>query len=209
MADFLAPFRWLDHPENALDDIFCVSFFRDLTPTDVLRRFGSGPGEEMSLPELAAAVDEFVSATQGAEGGGHVGVVQANGWSIAVELSGWDAAMWEYCADFSRDCELVAISRHDYAEDTFLYAVDGEAVTCFTPIPGRPTGSGPNRLNEAMQKLGMPTGLMDDDEWEAFGVRLYEETTARAFALAAEITGVPFTRDLLTFPLLVGPIARR
>ncbi|MEV5826518.1 hypothetical protein AB0L25_13165 [Spirillospora sp. NPDC052242] len=31
MADPLAPFRRFDHPENALDEVFCVALFPGLT----------------------------------------------------------------------------------------------------------------------------------------------------------------------------------
>ncbi|MGP3961515.1 hypothetical protein ACTWPT_36520 [Nonomuraea sp. 3N208] len=43
------------NPQNPLGDIYCVSFFREPTPIEVLRRFG-GPGEpsarEMTFEEL-------------------------------------------------------------------------------------------------------------------------------------------------------------
>ncbi|QFG23376.1 DUF6461 domain-containing protein [Actinomadura sp. WMMB 499] len=204
MADPLAPFRWLDDH----DEIFCVSFFRGLAPADVLRRFGPDGtvGREMSLDELSEAVAEFVAATSGGEGGGHVGVIQADGWSIAIEPSGWCAVLAEYRTRLSRGCEMVAVSRHDYAEDAFVHAADGEALTCFTPhSPTARWGSDPDGLNPAMHKLDLPTDPMDDDEWEATWERLYEDKIPRAFALAAEITGVPFTRNLLDVPFLVGP----
>ncbi|GGV22969.1 hypothetical protein GCM10010182_51630 [Actinomadura cremea] len=212
MADPLAPFHWLDDPVNALDDIFCVSFFRGLTPTDVLRRFGSDEtrGKEMSFADLSEVVAEFIATTSGGSGGGHVGVIQASGWSVAVEPSGWYAVLQEYYADLSRGCEMVAVSRHDYAEDTFVHAADGEALTGFTPhTPTERWGIEPDGLNLVMHKLDLPTESMDDDEWEASWERLYERKIPRVFALAAEITGVPFTQDLLGFPFLVGPVTQR
>ncbi|MEV5826521.1 DUF6461 domain-containing protein [Spirillospora sp. NPDC052242] len=211
MADPLAPFHWLDAHDCVLDDIFCVSFFRGVAPTDVLRRFGPDGtvGREMSFGDLSETVAEFISATSGGSGGGHVGVVQASGWSVAVELWGWSATLSDHAADLSRGCELVAVSRHDYAEDSFVYAAEGELVTGFTPhSPTTRWGGDPDRLNPALRRLDLPTEPMDDDEWEASWERLYEHKMARMFALAAEITGVPFTRDLLGFPLLVGPVTR-
>ncbi|MFD0904105.1 DUF6461 domain-containing protein [Actinomadura sediminis] len=212
MADPLAPFHWLDEHGDVLDDIFCVSFFRGLAPADVLRRFGPDgtAGREMSFADLSETVAEFVASTSGGTGGGHVGVVRANGWSVAVELWGGHATRRVRAAELSRGCEMVAVSRHDYAEDRFVYAVDGAVLTSFIPHSPTERGGGePDRLNPAMHRVGMPTEPMDDDEWEASWERLYGHKIARVFALAAEVTGVPFTRDLLDSPLLVGPIAPR
>lgn len=60
-----------------------------------------------------------------------------------------------------------------------------------------------------MHKVDLPTErLPDDAEWEeVWRRRVHEHGLARVFALAAEITGVPFTQDLLSFPLLAGRTA--
>ncbi|OLT33210.1 hypothetical protein BJF79_07980 [Actinomadura sp. CNU-125] len=203
----LAPFRWLDHPENALDEIFCVSFFRGLTPTDVVRRFARSdePGEEVAFAELWDIGGEPALEAEG----GHIGVVQANGWSVAVELGGWTAVLTDYAADLSRGCEMVAVSRHDYAQDGFVYAVDGELITGFVPpLPFTGWGSDLHRLDRAMRSLGIPTEPMGD-EWEIAFERLHPDKLPRTFALAAEVTGVSFTRDFLDFPFLAGPVTPR
>ncbi|MBE1532135.1 DUF6461 domain-containing protein [Actinomadura algeriensis] len=207
MTDPLAAYLWLDDPADALDIIFCVSFFRGLTPTDVLRRFTASdePGEEVAFEQLWDIGGEPAMEAEG----GHIGVVQANGWSVAVELGGWTAVLSDYAADLSRGSEMVAICRHDYAQDGFVYAVDGELVTGFVPpLPSNGWGSDPNRLDHALRKLGVPTEPVGD-EWKAEFGRLHPFKTARSFALAAEITGVHFTRDFLDFPFLAGPIASR
>ncbi|RSN53382.1 DUF6461 domain-containing protein [Actinomadura sp. WAC 06369] len=209
MADPLAPFHWLDEHGGALDDIFCVSFLRGVAPAEVLRRFGPDGtvGREMSFGDLSDTVAEFLSTTSGGSGG-HVGVLEASGWSVAVELWGWFGA--QDAGGLSDGCEVVAVSRHDYAEDAFCYAVDGEVVTGFVPhSPARRWGRDPDRLNPLLRELDLPTDPLDDDAWEASWDRLFEHKIARVFALAAKLTGVPFTRPLLDFPLLVGPTTRR
>lgn len=206
MEDALAPFLWLDRSDDILSDIFCVSFFRGLTPTEVLRRFGraDATGEEMSFDELRDLAEEFVLAGQGV--GGYVGVVQMNGWSVAVELEGGEAIVRH--STLSRDCEMLAVSRHDYAEDEIVYAAAGELITRIVPIPGVPQDYGDTKaLDHLLHKVGMPTDSMSAAEWDALGDRLAEHRYPRAFALAAEVTGVPFTQDLLRLPLLVGRVA--
>ncbi|MGN9845351.1 DUF6461 domain-containing protein [Nonomuraea sp. H19] len=209
-TDLLASYRWLQapdgSPQNPLGDIYCVSFFRGLDPVEVLRRFGpeAPPGREMTFQELDEEVFEFVQETGGGQGGGHVGVVKAGAWSLAVELWGWCATLGESVARLSQGCEMVAVGRHDYAEDHFTYAVDGTTVTSFTPVrPCDRYGSDTDRLNELMREVGLPPEESEDDAvWDD----LSEHGLARAFVLAAGITGVPLTPALLDGPFLVGAI---
>ncbi|WP_214411252.1 DUF6461 domain-containing protein [Sphaerisporangium fuscum] len=209
-TDLLAPYRWLQAPDgstqNPLGDIYCVSFFRGLAPAEVLRRFGpeGASGRQMTFQELNEEVFEFVQETAGGLGGGHVGVVRTGGWSVAVEPWGWCATLWETAPRLSRGCEMVAVGRHDYAEDSFVHAVGGTVVTGF--MPNRPFdrhGSDADRLNEVMREVGLPTREPEDDATSDGRV---EDGLARVFALAAGITGVPMTPDLLDGPFLVGPV---
>ncbi|MEO3796367.1 DUF6461 domain-containing protein [Nonomuraea sp. B10E15] len=210
--DPLAPYRWLQaadgDPGNPLGDIFCVSFFRGLGPAEVLRRFGPAepPGREMGFAELDEEVHAFVEETAGGDGGGHVGVVPLGEWSVAIELWGWTATSPEVIEPLSRGCEVVTVSRHDYAEDDFSYAIDGAVVTTFRPImPSERHGDDKDRLNELMREVGL-TPEEDDDGWEARWEDMSANGLARAFLLAARITGVEFTAGLLSGPLLVGAI---
>ncbi|OLT33203.1 hypothetical protein BJF79_07945 [Actinomadura sp. CNU-125] len=193
-----------------MSEISCVSFFRGLTPADVLYRFfpHKGPAEQMSIGELWVEAEEFAHETGGADGGGYVGAVQADGWTVALEPLGWCAVLEEYYTVFSRGCEMVAISRHDYAEDRFVYAAEGEAITVFDPFwPPRRWGSDPDRLCRAMRGVGLPTE--PTDERVSARSRVDPDRLTSSFALAAEITGVPFTRDLWNSPLHVAPVAER
>ncbi|TDC07014.1 hypothetical protein E1267_14790 [Nonomuraea longispora] len=210
--DPLAPYRWLQaadgDPANPLGDIFCVSFFRGLGPAEVLRRFDpAGPaGRETSFDELGEQVLAFVEETDGGDGGGHVGVVQAGEWCVAIELWGWTAALTEALTPLSKGCEVVVVSRHDYAEDDFSYAVDGAVVTTFRPImPSERHGSDLHRLDDLMREVGL-TPEEAADGWEAQWHDMSANGLARAFLLAARITGVEFTAGLLAGPLLVGAI---
>ncbi|WP_020539697.1 DUF6461 domain-containing protein [Nonomuraea coxensis] len=211
IIDPLAPFQWLAAPEGSpspLDVIFSVAFFRGLGPAEVVRRFSRGEdsGEEAGFSVLDEAAWEFADSSGGGDGGGHVGVFQEGEWSVVIEPMGWLVTLHEVLPRLSRGCEVVAITRHDYAaEHSFEYAVDGRCVTGYRlRHPHDRYGSDPDRLNGHMRELGMALVLSEDDDatWELN----YDTAVPRAFALAARITGVSFTPDLLARPMLVGPI---
>ncbi|MFC5835951.1 DUF6461 domain-containing protein [Nonomuraea insulae] len=211
MADPLVAFRWLEASpgvgdrEDLLGEIFCVSFFRRLELAEVLCRFGAGrPGREMTFHELRVKVWESIEMNDD-----YVGVVQVGEWGVAVEPGGFQAVLAERLTGLSRGCEVVAVGRHDYAEDSFVYAVDGEVVTSFTPhLPGARWGSDPDRINELMRETGLPPEKLDEEAWEATWDDMYTNRISRAFLLAAKITGVVFTPSVLDEPLLVGAISQ-
>ncbi|WP_182905158.1 DUF6461 domain-containing protein [Microbispora sp. H13382] len=210
MPDALARFRWLAAPpgaaDNPLGDVFCVSFFHGLEPAEVAARIdpAGAPVGSMTLGELDDAVTEFIEGTDGGYGGGHVGVTRIGEWSVMVELCGWHTTLGENLARLSQGCEAVAVGRHDYAEHSFLYAVDGEIVTAFTPHASvNRRGSDPDRLKEPMRRVGLPlTATAGKAAWD---VR-WDDALPKAFALAARITGVTLAADSFAGPLLVASV---
>jgi Family of unknown function (DUF6461) len=104
---------------------------------------------------------------------------------------------------------VAAVGRHDYAEDSFVYAVDGKIVTSFTPhLPSTRWGSDPDRINEFMRETGLPPEKLDEEAGEATWDDMYTNRISRAFLLAAKITDVVFTPSILDGPLLVGAISQ-
>ncbi|GIH46503.1 hypothetical protein SAMN05421833_112205 [Microbispora rosea] len=211
MPDRLAPFRWLaapatDNVRNPLGDIFSVSFFQGVEPADVAARFEpSGTAvRSMTLDELGDEVAEFVEETDGGDGGGYVGITRIGDWSVAIEPCGRHTALGENLARLAQGCEAVAVGRHDYAEHGFLYAVDGEIVTAFTPhAPVNRWGSDPDRLKEPMRRVGLPlTATTGKAAWDT----RWDDALPKAFALAAMITGVTLTPNSFDGPLLVASI---
>ncbi|MFI9507873.1 hypothetical protein [Nocardia sp. NPDC052566] len=96
-----------------------------------------------------------------------------------IEPYGWTSTLHPELGEPSRGCGLLAITRHDYAADhTLDYAIDGPIVTGY-------------RLRQPHGRHGC-----HPDRFTA---------VPRAFALAAKITGMSFTPDMLDRPLLVGP----
>lgn len=213
-ADPLARFHWLGG-DGPLDDIFCVSFFHGLGPEDVVPRFGGPAPSSQSAPaqgpesapvsaarwmrfdEIGERVVESLADSAGAEGG-YVAVVQTGEWSVAVEPFGWQGTLTDVAERLSADCEFVAVGRHDYAEGRFVHAVGGTVTTAFIPhLPSMPYGSEPAALDGLLRELGVDP----QDEYESV-----EHDIATAFALAARVTGVAFTPDLLEQPMLVGEV---
>lgn len=199
MSDSLARFRWLDAAEHRcpLGGIFTVSFFHGLGTGEVLRRFGADPAaaQWVDFGQLHDRVEHFVSKSAGGDNGGCVGVVDTGEWSTAIEPWGWQATLHDVVDGLSRDCEVVAVTRHDYAEHTFVHAVGGSIATGFDPhFPSRRYGRSPNALAPLMRRLGV-----DPDEEEMFA----DDPLAMSFALAAGISGVEFTPSMLERPLLV------
>lgn len=212
MTEILERFGWLDAAEHRcpLGGIFTVSFFRGVGPGEVLHRFGAPAAgrRRMSFGELCGRVGGFLSGGAGAEGrvhppaggtgGGYVGVRQSGEWSVALELSGWEATLPDVTERLSQGCEVVAATRHDYAEHSFMYAVDGDVVTCFDPqVPGHRHGSRPDALNSPMRRAGCDPQCQE---------MCFDDPMAMAFALTAGITGVEFTPEVLEQPLLVGDV---
>ncbi|MET8004584.1 DUF6461 domain-containing protein [Nonomuraea glycinis] len=208
--DALTPFRWLQPPYgdrgNRLGEIYCVTLLRGLDPAEVLRRFGARTSTEMSFAELGLAVSDFTVATDGGDGGGYVGVVATGDGCAAVEPYGWSGT--EMLARLSVGTDVVSVLRHDYACDYFHYAADGMVLTAFDPtFPERRSGADTDRLAGLMREFGLPLEESSDEDWDQRFDDLSGHGLARMFAMAARLTGVTFTADLLDGPLLVGAIA--
>ncbi|TLP57862.1 DUF6461 domain-containing protein [Microbispora triticiradicis] len=214
-TDPLAPFQWLNVSENegggALGVIFSVAFFRGLDPAEVVRRFSRGQdsGHESDFGGLGEKAYEFIAETEGGYGGGYVGAFQDGEWCVAIEPDGWMATDHVVVTELSRGCEVLAVTRHDYAaEHSFEYAIDSTIVTSYRlRYPYERYGSDPDRLNGFMRELGMGLDKPEDDAaWDAAWEGNYYTAVPRGFALAAKVTGVPLTPDMLGRPMLVGPI---
>jgi hypothetical protein len=211
VPDRLATFRWLtapatDNVHTPLGDVFSVSFFHGLEPADVAARFEptAAAVRSMTLDELHDEVAEFIEETDGDDGGGYVGITRIGEWSVAIEPCGRHTALGDNLARLAQECEAVAVGRHDYAEHAFLYAVDGEIVTAFTPHASvNRWGSDPDRLKEPMRRVGLPlTATAGKAAWDT----RWDDALPKAFALAATITGVTLTPRSFDGPLLVAPI---
>ncbi|SEK73575.1 DUF6461 domain-containing protein [Nonomuraea pusilla] len=200
MTDLLSQFRWLEEHQgdehDLLGDTFCVSFLHRLDPAEVLSCFEPvTPAETMSFKELCGRARAYFEDAADVR---YVGVAQVGEWSVAIEPWGGQAVLM--MNQLSRAGEVVSVGRNDYAEHRFEYAVDGTIITRFlSREPDRRWGSDPDRLNGLMRQVGMVLEPPQDegmlDSWSA---RMAEDSVARAFALAAKMTGVALTLSTLS-----------
>ncbi|MEU7742163.1 DUF6461 domain-containing protein [Nonomuraea sp. NPDC049158] len=180
---------------HSFSDLWCLTFVRGLSEIDVLRRMGA---EERSIRPLTyeELIDEGLFPDTVLAG-------RLGDWIVVVEESGWDAL--DALEVLSVETEAVSVLRHDYASDCFGYAVDGELITSFNPmIPAWRSGSDPDRLVDVMRDVGFdPTYAPGDaDEREARAVK--HPSVDGALLLAARLTGVMLTQDVLNAPLVAG-----
>lgn len=177
--------------DEVIEDIFCLTYVKDVDEIEVLRRMGGLPDT------IAVRTHEQVESLADYDNGyPDVALVQRMGeWTVVFEPYGFHGA--SLFDALSRGTEAVCVQRHDYAESMFGYAVDGELITAFDPlIPAYRDGADPDRLLERMIEIGFNTvdedDYMDDPEFGTIGSCLL---------LARQLTGVLPTPEALTGPL--------
>lgn len=180
---------------ETLGEIYCVSFIRGISPEEALRRFGVDEEtmEEVDFDELGHRSVEAMSE----DAAGFVGAAQIGDWTVLIEPGGWQVAVDEdIYTRVSRGTEVVSVCRHEYAEDTFAYIVDGAPVVHFTPdMPDDRSGSDPDRFVDQMREFGL------DPDHDIEGPDI-DDSLGSAFALAGHITGLPTSTDLRTLRFL-------
>ncbi|MET9302753.1 MULTISPECIES: DUF6461 domain-containing protein [Micromonospora] len=212
--DPLAPFQWLNVSDGGpLGDIFSVAFFHGLDPAEVVYRFSreEHSGQVSDFSGLDDKARKFLDETRGEDGGGYVGVFQAGTWCVVIEPYGWMTTDHEVLTKLSRGCEVLAVTRHDYAEHSLDYAIDGTIVTGYRlEVPHERYGSDPDRLTDFTRELAMgPDEPPDQAAWDTACEDGSSNAVPRGFALAAKVTGVSFAPDMLDRPMLVAPFVER
>ncbi|MFI7147145.1 DUF6461 domain-containing protein [Nonomuraea sp. NPDC050022] len=180
---------------ETLGEIYCVSFVRDLSPEEALRRFGVDEEtmEEVAFDELGHRSVESMRD----DAAGYIGAARVGDWTVVIEPGGWKIAVDDTIyAQVSRGTEVVSVCRHDYAEDTFAYIVDGTPVVRFDPMyPEERSGSDPDRFVTKMHEVGL------DPNHDIDGRRI-DHPMERSFALASSITGLSFSTNLRSLRFL-------
>ncbi|MEV5888010.1 DUF6461 domain-containing protein [Nonomuraea fuscirosea] len=180
---------------ETLGEIYCVSFVRDVSPEEALRRFGV---DEKTMEEVAFHELEYRSAeSMRADAAGYIGAARVGDWTVVIEPGGWMMAVAdEVYAPVSRGTEVVSVCRHDYAQDTFAYIVDSAPVVWFDPMyPEERSGSDPDRLVPKMREVGL------DPDHDLDGPSI-DHPLESSFALASDITGLSYSTDLRSLRFL-------
>ncbi|WP_436756697.1 DUF6461 domain-containing protein [Streptosporangium sp. V21-05] len=168
-----------------------MSFVRDLSPEEVLRRFGVDEDtmEEVTSEELGERSAESMTD----DAAGYIGAAKVGDWTLVIEPGGWKlAADSEIMARVSHGTEVVPVCCHNYASDTFAYIVDGQPVVWFDPmLPDARSGDDPDRLVKEMREVGL------DPEYDIDGDDSHIDfPMERSFALAGRITALPFSPEM-------------
>ncbi|MGM1063470.1 DUF6461 domain-containing protein [Saccharothrix sp. Mg75] len=173
--------------EPGLGDIFCLTFIRGVDGPEALRRMGG-------LPDTAAVrtlsdlheLHDFDTGYPTAASALPLGT-----WTVVVEPNGFEGS--HRLDGLSHGTEAVSVLRHDYASDSFGYAVDGELVSGFDPVvPAYRHGSDPDLLLPHLLDAGFGAAHEDD----------VDDPIARCPRIAELITGVLPSFEALTGPLL-------
>ncbi|MFC4530921.1 DUF6461 domain-containing protein [Sphaerisporangium dianthi] len=183
---------WLAE-EGGLGDLWCLTFVHEVSEVEALRRLGA---DQESIRPLT--YDELIDEDLFPETvlAGRVG-----DWTVLIEESGWTCTEADKAQALSAGTVTVAVLRHDYASDDFVYAVDGELVTYFNPkIPEWRHGSDPDRLNDLMREAGL-----DPDDVAGTGAKA-PSSVSGALLLAARLTGVVLPPEIVKAPLMSGII---
>lgn len=192
MAFTYADVAWLAD-DDELGDLWCLTFVRGVGEVEALLRLGA---DQASIRPLT--FDELIDEGLFPE---TVLAGRAGGWTVLIEESGWTCTEADRAKALSAGTVAVAVLRHDYASDDFVYAVDGELVTYFNPkIPEWRHGTDPDRLNDLMREAGL-----DPEDGPGIGVTA-PSSASGALLLAARLTGVVLTPDIVKGSLMSGVV---
>ncbi|MGJ6969676.1 DUF6461 domain-containing protein [Streptosporangium sp. G11] len=127
-----ADYAWFIEEYEKESDLIGVTFVRDLSPEEALRRIGAIPGDI----SREWAVEAYA----------------ADGGAVLV-----DYHCYEPPQALSRGTETASLVTGITVDEDFAYSVDGVVVTRFAPFfPIDRQGSDPDRLLGHMRDLGMP-----------------------------------------------------
>ncbi|MFD9949445.1 DUF6461 domain-containing protein [Nonomuraea sp. NPDC059023] len=204
MAITHADFDWLARGWE-LGDSWCLTFVRGLDEAEALRRLGAAEGSIRPLTYKRMTDEGLFPRTVLA---GHL-----DGWTVLIERNGSEATAPDAVRALSAGTELISVLRNDYATDLFVYAVDGERLTSFDPRkPAWRYGTDPDRLLNAMREEGVdpsyprPENDSARDEGGDDDISAGAPTLNDALMLAARVTGVALSQNVLNGPLMGGAV---
>ncbi|WP_214415350.1 DUF6461 domain-containing protein [Sphaerisporangium fuscum] len=186
-----ADIAWLVEEEE-LGDLWCLTYVKGLDEAEALRRMGAEADSVRPLTYEALMDEGLFQDTALA--------ARLDEWTVLIEVYGWQATESAVLRALSAGTEVVSVLRHDYYANEFAYAVDGELVTCFNYMhPTQRYGSDPDRLVDVMREVGFDPGREGDRTED-------DKPIDRALRLAARLTGVVLTQEVLGGCLMGGVI---
>ncbi|MFG1873584.1 DUF6461 domain-containing protein [Sphaerisporangium sp. NPDC049003] len=168
-----------------VDDTWCLTFIEGVDEHEALARFGVPAASVRSMTFAELMRDGLFPDT--------VLAARIGDWAVLLEVHG------EECLgaieELSAGTRAVSVVRNDNASEAFAYARDGSVVTGFDPDASSSSrwGSDPDHLLPLMEQAGFPVGPGDS-----------AAERGEPLLLAASITGVMLTREILERPLPAG-----
>jgi hypothetical protein len=190
-----ADYAWVGHWIDGLAQAYCLTLARGLTPAQFLERLGariaapSRSGAELSLPSFETwdtyqghALFIRATAVSGADAA----------WALGLEVNGFLGVTPAAIVPLSAGSTVVSHHLDVEAADDFYWVEDGDIRLYFQPgSPAWREGSTPDALTDEMRLAGFD--LREDADYEAD----HDVSTAAAFALAEQLSGVRLTPALL------------
>ncbi|TDB84611.1 hypothetical protein E1264_24065 [Actinomadura sp. KC216] len=154
---------WIDGDGSGpLGELFCLTFVKGVDETEALTRLGGLP--DTMRPRTLEEADEALRSFEAAYTR-YAFALNLGGWTVLIEPSGFRGTLDEPLAALSRGTEAVAVSRNDYGDHAFRYAVDGTLVTGFEPTwPDDRWGTDPDRLLGQMRAVGLDLDIDGEDD---------------------------------------------
>lgn len=205
MTATAADYAWFDEDRpTGLDELYCLTLVRGLTPAEFLARIGAraqAPRTGLAAlfePSMEMWGEEhqgkslFIGATTVPGDGGD--------WALGVEINGFLGVTEAVIVPASAGTRLVSHYSNN-GPDHFYWIEDGDIRLNFNPLePAYREGSTPDALVGIMHEVGFD--LREDGDNA-------EHCIAAAFALAERLTGVRITPDLLeesTYACGIAPV---
>lgn len=190
MAATASDYAWWSEHFPGLDNAYCVSLVRGLSPAEVLVRL-DGRAEQtcVGVDSLVDAVDDPHEAQKGRQ---LYGAAALGGWTLVIEPNGFLGVTEARAQAASRGTRWISHFRNINNVDQFVWAQDGVLLLAFAPLfPDTRRGARPDAVLDAMHRAGFAFG----DEVPEADIRPGEA----AFALAEHLTGVRLTPESLRY----------
>jgi hypothetical protein len=144
----------MDWLPDAFREGFCVSFARNISPTELMTRMGGDPETALSLTREEAEELEMDDPDAGAI----IRFGEYVGWAFAIQSWGAHGLGHPTIERMSSLTEAVSLASLESGIKWLCYAVDG-VVSCEfdMTLPHLKRGSQPERFDAAIERLGIGT----------------------------------------------------
>lgn len=177
------PYAWTESDDGPFALGAVVALVKSCSPARALAVLGARRATQVAPARI---VRDWADQQDYEHYGTAVEAGEIGGWTIVVELNGYQATVPELLEDLSQDGEAVVIFRNVNALSSFRYAKNGTIVRAFDP------------LLPHMSQIGEP---LPEERGIAFPGENNELHPMRgAFLLAERLTGIRLTESDVSEP---------